>query len=300
MTKMINRMLIAGLALGMLAAAGSAQEKGAAGQTGFIWKVRSKTATVYLLGTVHLAKPGIYPLAKTVEDCFAKADTLAVEANLTEVDKGRLQQLITATATYGADDTLEKHISDATYELVKGELEGNGLPIEEFNKIKPWFLALTLTTLELGKLGYDPNYGLDRYFTEKAQGKKRIVELESFDYQINLLNSFSDWEQDLFLLYTVRELATLKKEADAMLATWKAGDASGMEAIISRELVEHPELATIYEKLFYARNRAMAGKIERFLQSKGTTFVAVGAGHLVGPQGLVELLRGKGYSVGQL
>ena len=75
-----------------------------------------------------------------------------------------------------------------------------GLTIEQFTRSKPWFLAMTIEVLQLQQLGYSPEHGIDLYFARQGPREEKIVELESFDYQINLLNSLSDREQELFLL----------------------------------------------------------------------------------------------------
>jgi uncharacterized protein YbaP (TraB family) len=154
--------------------------------------------------------------------------------------------------------------------------------------------------LELLKLGFDPHYGIDKYFLSKAAGKKNILELESLDYQIDLLSKFSDREQESFLLYTVKDLRILRQEMDKLTQAWITGDAQGLESIMTRGVVEDRRMSSVYEKLVVERNRNMASKIEEFLRNKETYFVVVGAAHLVGNQGIIEILKGRGYLVEQL
>jgi len=243
-------------------------------------------------------KKEVYPLSRKIEDAFEKSSILAVEANINNVAKIDVQKLV-ASAFYPGDDTLERHISKGTFEFVKKETAPLGIPIELINKQKPWFLALTLESMELMKLGFNPQYGIDNYFLKKAVGKKKIVELESLDYQLNLLSGFSDEEQEFFLLYTLKDLKTLRQETDKLLRAWQTGDVKTMEAV-ALKAGEDRRLAGIFEKLYYERNSAMASKIEEFLRTKNTYFVVVGAGHLIGNKGVVELLKRKGYLVEQI
>ncbi len=270
------------------------------GEKHFLWKVRSKTATAYLFGSVHVAQPDIYPLPKTIEENFDKAAILAVEADPGQVGDQGLQQQMLLSATYPGSDTLRQHLSPKTWEMAAREMGKLGLPIEQFAKFKPWFLAMTIEILEFGRLGYNPANGLDIYFAGKARGKKRIVELESFDYQMKLLNGFSEREQELFLFYTLKDMDGLDQGIGDLMRAWRAGDAKGIETLVMKTLREAPETKPIYDKLFYTRNREMAAKVEQFLRSKETAFVVVGAAHLVGAEGVVELLRQKGYAVEQL
>jgi uncharacterized protein YbaP (TraB family) len=270
------------------------------GEKHFLWKVRSKTGTAYLFGSVHLAQPDIYPLPKTIEESFDKAAVLAVEADPGQAGDASLQQQMLSAAMYPGSDTLRQHLSPKTYELTAREMEKLGLPLEQFSKFKPWFLAMTIEILEFSRLGYNQENGLDVYFAGKAKGKKRIVELESFDYQIKLLGGFSDREQELFLLYTLKDVDELDKGIGELMGAWRTGDAKAMERLVMKSLREVPEIRPIYDKLFFVRNREMAAKVEQLLRSQETAFVVVGAAHLVGAEGVVELLRQKGYPVEQL
>ena len=253
----------------------------------FLWRVQSKANAVYLLGSIHYLKKEMYPLDEKIERAFDWSDILVVETNIDDIKKGDIQKLV-AGAFFQGDDILEKHISAETFELLKKELTNLNLPLEVFNKQRPWFLALTLASLETLKLGFDPNYGVDKYFLSKAKGKKRILELESFDYQVNLFSQLSEKNQDLLLLYALKDIHVLKRELDQLVEAWTLGDAKGVESILTRSLSEDNRLAPIYEKLIYQRNRKMVSKIEDFLQTNETYFVIVGAGHLVGRQGIVE------------
>jgi len=265
----------------------------------FLWKVQSKTNTVFVLGSIHYLKKEVYPLDEKIEKAFEQADILVVEANINDTGKADTQKLV-ESALYLDDETLEKHVSAQTYGLVKKELERLGVPLELIGKQKPWFLALTLASLEIVKLGFDPNYGIDRYFLSKAEGKKKILEMESFDYQINLFCQLTEKEQELLLLYTLKDIKVLEQELDKLVQAWTSGDTKGMESIITKSVSEDKRLSPIYDKFIYERNKNMASKIEDYLKTKETYFVIVGAGHLVGNQGIIEILKGKGVVFEQL
>lgn len=279
---------------------GTAPSRAGEGEKHFLWKVRSKTATAFLFGSVHVAQPDIYPLPKTIEESFDKSAVLAVEADPGQAADPSLQQQMLLSAMYPGDDTLRQHLSQNTWELATREMEKLGLPIGQFGKFKPWFLAMTIEIVEFGRLGYDPANGLDVYFAGKARGTKRLVELESFDYQMKLLDGFSDREQELFLLYTLKDVDGLDRGIGDLMRAWRTGDAKAMETLVMKTLHDAPETRPIYDKLFFARNREMASKVEQLLRLNETAFVVVGAAHLVGREGVVELLRKKGYTVEQL
>jgi uncharacterized protein YbaP (TraB family) len=159
---------------------------------------------------------------------------------------------------------------------------------------------MTLVSLESMKLGLDPNLGIDKYFLTKADGKKKIFELESLDYQIGLLSALSDKDQESFLIYTLKDLKLMGEELSKLIQAWISGDAKGMESLLTKSISEDAGLSSIFDKLVYERNKTMALKIEDFLRTKETYFVIIGAGHLVGDQGIIEILKGKGYLIEQL
>jgi uncharacterized protein YbaP (TraB family) len=195
---------------------------------------------------------------------------------------------------------LEKHVSKEIYERVVKEAGALGMPVELLNRQKPWFLAMTLVALESLKLGFDANLGIDKYFLSKAEGTKKILELESLDYQLGLLSGLSDKDQELLLLYTLNDLRILEQEVEKLTKAWTTGDTKGMESILTRSVSEDKRLSSIFEKVVYERNRKMASRIEDFLQRKESYFLIVGAGHLVGDRGIIEILSRKGYLIEQL
>ena len=174
------------------------------------------------------------------------------------------------------------------------------MPIDLIRMQRPWFLALSFEATELMRLGYDPQYGVDYHFLAKAQGKKEILELESLDEQLSLLSDYSDKEQEQFLLYTLNSLSSMGRQVEEMVRAWTTGDAQSLESIMADAAPPDASLAPVLEKLFDERNVKMTSKIEGYLNSKGTYFVIVGAGHLVGKRGIIELIKSKGYAVEQL
>jgi uncharacterized protein YbaP (TraB family) len=133
-----------------------------------------------------------------------------------------------------------------------------------------------------------------------VDGKKRILELESLDYQINLLSNFNDRDQELFLLLALKDANTQSQEVKELLQAWISGDVNGLERIMTKSIEKDKRLSSVYEILINDRNKNIASKIADFLKMKETYFVIVGAGHLVGNKGIVEILKAKGYRVEQM
>ena len=90
-------------------------------QNNFLWQIQSKTSAVYVLGSIHLLKQNIYPLSNTIENAFNRSDSLAVEANVNEIDMANLEKLL-ISAGYPDGDTLDKHVSKSTWEIIEKEI----------------------------------------------------------------------------------------------------------------------------------------------------------------------------------
>ena len=266
----------------------------------FLWEARGGTNTVYILGSLHLARADLYPLDQKIESSFESCDVLVVEVDIGKADPFEMQQKFFEKGLYYGSDTIADHISNETFELTKNKMAALGMDISFMIMYKPWFLAINLVTLELVKLGFDPNYGVDKHFMDKARRAKEIFELESIDYQIGLFDGFDDRQQELLLFSTLLDIDIIEEEMEKMISVWQAGDYKALEKILRKGLDEHPQILPIYEKLFYERNINMTQRIETFLGDERDYFVIVGAGHLVGTKGIIQLLKEKGYSLKQI
>ena len=292
-----NRLVISLLVAGILLLSGS-REAGAQNEKSFLWKVESRGPVVYIMGSVHLLKKENYPLKPGIEKAFEEADTLVVEANIGDLKKID-PQLLLAKALYPEGDSLSNHVSNETYAQVKSAAERLGLPSEAIRRQKPWMLALVLSSMEMMRLGYDSRFGVDWHFLSKAGKAKRVLELESFEYQVNLLSGFSAEEQELFLLLAMRDLENAGEQVDQLVRAWETGDVRRMEEVLMKKLREDQRLYPFYEKFLYHRNREMVKKIDFYLKTSGIYFVVIGAAHLIGGKGVIEMLQAKGYKVQQ-
>lgn len=273
---------------------------GAEGDKCFMWKVESEGSTVHLLGSMHYAAKDFYPLAGKIEEAFGKADYLVVEVDIADIDPMEMQQQVLQKGMYPAGDNIEGHVSPETYRTLKEYLKKNRLPLGHCKTMKPWLLSLSLSSMKLTKMGITPEYGIDMHFITSAKEKgKKILELETFAGQLDMLADLGDEEQDCYLRSTLADLENVESDMKKIIRAWKTGDSEEMAKMVFKSLADTPELAGVYEKLFFRRNREMAAKIEEFLKSGKTYFVVVGAGHLAGEGSIVELLRNENHTVEQ-
>ena len=152
--------------------------------------------------------------------------------------------------------------------------------------------------MQLEQLGYDSKLGIDKHFFDKANAdKKEILSLESIEYQVNLLEGMSSGNQEAALLETIQELDLFKKEFEDIIKAWSSGESMKLNGLLLDSFKEYPELLN---QLIVQRNKNWVPKIEEFLNQKGNVLVVVGAAHLIGNKGVIEMLRQKGYVVEQL
>ena len=288
------------ITLAVLVLAFTAASFADAGNRPFLWKVESGKATVYLLGSIHVARPDLYPLHGKIDEAFRRSEALVVEADPTGPGGLAAAGLMMALGTYPeGEGGLDTHLPPKLYEATASRFARYGLPPEAWQRFEPWLAAMMITMSELQRLGMTPQHGIDVHFLSRARGEKEIVELEGADAQIRMLDGFDEGEQRLFLEYTLRDADRLPEAVDELLEAWKTGDAARLEALLFPADGMNEELRPVYRKLFDDRNRVMAEKIAATLEERGTTFVIVGAGHLLGEKGLVRLL-GARFEVSQV
>lgn len=266
---------------------------------GLLWEASSRTTTVYLLGTIHVGTPAMYPLPAAMEAAYSRAQAIALEADPT--DPSALLAAM-GTVMYQPPATLEQNLSPALFRDVREALASAGLPAELAQGMKPYMVAMTLTLTEATQLGYDVGLGVDLHLATRARRDgKRIIELESMGSQLALLDAMSRETQVAMLESTVKALksGTLKHDLAAMIDAWRAGDAQRLDEAATRDFRAMPGRSgrDLKDALLDTRNRAMATRIARMLEGTEVILTGVGAGHLTGDTGIVQLLRARGYAV---
>ena len=265
----------------------------------FIWKATSATGgTVYLVGSVHLLSADYYPLDPAFEDSFKNADLLVEELDMGEMLSSSAQLRMLTRGMLPAGQSLDRILSAGTLTAVSKALLELGMPFEPLKQFKPWLLAITLQSLAWQKAGFEADLGLDRHFYDAAKSVgKPIQGLETLDFQLSRFDELPKEVQDRMLAETVKELDTTKESFARMADAWKAGDAQSVERQVLTDLKSEPQM---YERLLLDRNRTWFPKIEVLFSRPRPSFVVVGAAHLVGADGLLQMLRSKGYTIEQL
>jgi len=276
----------------------------------FFWQVTtgqpgSAQATVYIMGSIHFADQSFYPLRTEIEQAFDRSDYLAVELDVNAIDHDLYNRLINQKGLYPEGKSIKDAVSDETWQQLRQRLRQLNVSYEAVKNYKPGVLVLTMTAAQVMQMGLDPQLGIDIYFLSKAaqQPKKQVIELETLEQQLSLFIDIPDG--DLLLKESLYSMAESESMMTDMVSYWKKGDENAMGKLLFEDsLNDYPAFATIYDSLFYARNRKMVSKIEQMLKQDGAAgkgyFVVVGSGHLIGSKGIVNVLKEKGYKVKRL
>jgi uncharacterized protein YbaP (TraB family) len=264
--------------------------------SGLMWRATSATNTVYLLGSIHLASPDMYPLPPQIEAAFRNSAVLIVEADMNKVDPLKMQALVLASGFYPPGDSLWNHVSPHTRKLIAGFCADNNLVPEVFARMKPWMAMITISVRAAQKSGMEADLGIDKHFLDRANGM-RVEQLESAEWQMQLLASIPDSEQERYLAANIQSPGTEEGRMAEMKAAWVRGDGDRLDTLISAEMRDAAEVG---KRLFADRHPHMAEVVERHLKSSEPAFVVVGAGHLVGKDGVIRQLQREGFKVEQV
>jgi uncharacterized protein YbaP (TraB family) len=262
-----------------------------------LWKVPGKTNTVYLLGSVHFLKKSDYPLAPVIENAFSNSAMVVFETDIDKLEDPAAQLQLMKKAQLPAGQTLREQLSTNTYAAFQEHLKQTGLDEIIFQSFKPALAAMTLEVFAMQKAGLDPSQGLDQHFFQLARkAEKKIVPLETVDFQIDLITGFSQEEGELIMKTTLKDIDTTDKLLGELIDGWRNGDAEALQKLLNHAMADAP---AIFKRLVTDRNRQWVPKIQEWCRGDQSVIVIVGAGHLVGPEGVVEMLRKQGLKVVQ-
>ena len=286
--------LLAAVAVGLRPAASAAQS--AAGRN-FLWKVQSGAAVLYLAGSVHALTAANYPLNPAYQRAFDASGALVEEIDLAEADPLSGGLSILAKGMYTDGRTFNSVVSRQTASRVAARLAGTPFALDLIQPMKPWMVMMLIETLELQAGGFDANLGLDKYFFDKATAaKKTVIGLETAASQIDRFDKMTEAQQEELLVNALAENDAERANLKSLISAWQRGDAPAMEKLMLEGFQGN---TAAYTSLITERNRNWMPQLEACFRRPSPCFVVVGAAHVVGPDGLLVMLRSKGYRIEQ-
>jgi uncharacterized protein len=282
------------LALGLLGSLTAA----AAPAASPVWVIRGAHCTLYLAGSVHLLPAQDAALPPGFERAYADSARLVMELDLAKVDSLAAADWMLEHGALPPGSSLRTVLGEQRYARVSASAAQLGLPAEVLAGQAPWVIALELADLDYQHLGMDPEQGVEEQLVHRAQADgKPSAGLETLDEELAGLEALPREDQLRLLDQTLSELQDGPEELREALAAWRRGDAAKLAALLSREYRSFPAL---YRPLVTARNQRWLPQIEHLATGQENCLVVVGALHLVGDGGLLELLRKDGFTPVQL
>jgi uncharacterized protein YbaP (TraB family) len=258
--------------------------------------IKGTKNTVYLAGSVHLLPANDSKLPAGFDKAYADSSALVMEIDLDDMDSMDPMSLLGSGMS--EDEALSATIGKARFEKLSKQFADLGVPTELVERLQPWMAAMMLEQMQLLKLGFNPDSGVEKQLAAHAQGDhKEITGLETVQEQLDVLANMSRPDQIKFLDLTLEEMEQAKGETDSLLKAWRGGDMSKLASMLSEEYGAAPGL---YSRLISDRNRKWIPQIEKMLKSDKNYMVIVGTLHIVGKSGLLDLLKADGFSAKQI
>ena len=280
-----------------------------------IWRVDPHPGSiysVYILGSYHVGKEcqinstAFEHAFKDAETVVFEVDSLNDERILAQKSQQYMSRVIRQKGIPSdSSNSLQQVVDPETYKLLKETTAAIDFPIDNFAQLKPWVFVFAFISTQIAQTEYKPECGIDSMIAELSESEKKATDgLESLDYQLDKVTELfisMDSEEISETLLAIANLESgdelssyFDREFDSLIGTIDSGDLEVLKSSIDEWCSEDPEEC---ESLLFARNRNWIPKIERLLNQNRDSLVVVGAGHLVGEENVIQLLKQKGYRV---
>lgn len=256
-----------------------------------LWRLGDADSTIYLFGTIHLLHPDMTWQSPKIAAAFAEAEELWLEADVSAL--ATFGPVMRYGVSYGLP--LSKALTPDDLTRVLRILEPQGVPLGTINHLRPWLVAIMIATIPSQKAGFVMEEGADMVLQREATGRQLpIRRLESVSDQLKPFASLTPDQEIAVLLDALDAYEHPEGDNTAELANaWLKGDEATLGALLAADS-QIGEQGPLYDGLIVQRNAAWVKKIEERLAGSGISFIAVGAGHLVGPDSVIAMLAARG------
>jgi uncharacterized protein YbaP (TraB family) len=258
---------------------------------------------IEILGTIHLGPSEGWKIGSTITNALARADSFVLEIDPRSLDEAKLGDVLTSMVMLPAGTTLKDVVSPETAKLIDehdASLSAIGFPEGARRHKKPWYLVTNIMSLDRQKVGFDPAQSVEAIILSSA-GARPLMGLETFEFQLQLLDDLSPEIQDVMLRDTLERRGDTVTEIKKLVEAWKSNDQGALEKIAYQGLDEFPELGAFYDALLKNRNKRWVSTLAQILEDPNRhdhrLFVGVGALHLVGKGSVIDLFQNDGYRV---
>lgn len=286
-----------GIWLALLLAAGPAPAA-EDGHPVTMWQVDGARNSIFLLGSIHMLRENDYPIPAAIYDAYEEAETLIMEIDMDDIDPVAEQAIATELGLIHDGRTLSDLMGPSLFAEAESLADELQIPLQLLEKTEPWYAAINVEMMMLMRIGFNPTHGIEFHLSEIAQrDDKEIIGLETTREQLEILDNLSPESQRDMLIQTLSDSAEIAEIMDAMIDAWRYGKIEFLEENLLEEMQEFDEL---HEAIVVKRNKSWVEKIQELLTEKDDYLIIVGALHLVGEEGVPNLLSQRGYEVTQL
>ena len=263
-----------------------------------LWQVDGDTNSVFILGSIHLLRKSDYPIPSVIYGAYDEAEVLIMELDMDDMDPMQTQALIRELGMIADGKSLEDEIGSRAYAKAAALADELEIPLSMLAGSKPWLAAVMVETLILTRVGFDPMQGIEMHLMTRASSDgKEILGLETERQQLEMLNGLSLAAQRDMLLQTLEDGGRIEELLDEIIDAWRQGDTRYMEQTLLSDMSGYDEL---YDTIVVDRNRDWVRQIDRLLDDSDDYLVVVGTMHLVGKDGVPQLLKKRGHQVTQM
>lgn len=259
-----------------------------------LWRVADEDTTIYIFGTVHVLPESANWYSGRIKSALDSSDTLVTEIDMSPAALARIPQVVQQIAVLPEGTTVRSLMTDDERATYEGALAKLGYPANTFDRLEPWFASLQLSQLAYARAGFDPANGTETVLEKTVGDRLGRGSLETVELQFAIFDELPQDVQVEYLIESAQEIDQLGPTLQSMVDEWSVGDVEDLGNLLNEALETDPVLAN---RLLYNRNANWARWIDERLDSPGTIFMAVGAGHLAGDQNLQDKLAERGITI---
>lgn len=260
-----------------------------------LWKIADADTTIYLFGTIHLLPPALDWETPAFKAAFAEASTVYFEAD-TDIPPSEITAIVQRTGMLPPSDTLFDHLDAAQEGALRAAAARFDIPVAGLGRMRPWYASVVIADAAIRDTGFEPGSGVENVLRPAAQGGGKTLRfLETVEAQLSAYTILPDAVQVRLLEASLKDLDKAAETLTAMVNAWRSGDDAALSRlVIDEQLSTQPE---IYQTLMVRRNAAWAPQLDSLMRNEtGVFLVAVGAGHLLGPDSVLKFMEPLGHT----
>ena len=189
-----------------------------------VWRISKDKNHVFIGGTIHVLSKSDFPLPEAFDSAFNNSNLLVLEADMQKLQTPEFQKAILQDAMYKGEESITDFLKPNTLQALKNHLTSRGIPFEQMLKFKPGLLSVTLTMVELQRLG-QVGTGVDEFYNLKALNERREIKyLETASDQLKFIAEMGEGAENEFINYTLVDLKDISEQLQSLKTAWKTGD----------------------------------------------------------------------------